>query len=299
MKNILLILSLIPFLNCYSQDISARFVERPDYAEFKGTIDSTYEITMLIYPSGKLVFGKYSYDRIRKEISLKGSIKYIYGFINGVYYEKEELEIVEYDENENRKAVFKGEIIDKSTFKGTWTNFTNGKTLPFELKRSSFNSISKIYGYILEIRIDSLQYTFDFSKQIEYQPKIDTLIYKNVNEKYYCLYLISYKSNGDCYDRGNCGCGDESFAVYLTIDKDANSQSQQIIYYESCKYSKVGWFQKDKRSFTEYSDFDLDNFETYTFEVNDIRHKKEIIYELNSECLDCGFRVISMKDVDY
>ncbi len=299
MSRLLLILLLMQCPNCFCQDISSRFVERPDYAEFEGTIDSTYAITMLIYPSGKFAFGKYSYDKIGEKISLKGSIEYIYGFINGNYYEKEKLELVEYDEDENRNAVFEGEIIDKSIFKGTWTSFSNGKTLPFELKRSSYNSITKIHGYIFELKIDSSEYVFDFSKHIEFQPKIDTLIYKVVNEKYYFLYLISYKSKGDCYNRGNCGCGDESFAVYLTIDKDANSQSQQIIYYESCKYSKVGWFQKDQSSFTEYSGFDLDNFETYTFEVNDIRHKKEIIYELNSKCLDCGFRVISMKNVDY
>lgn len=299
MKNLLLIFLLIPFLNCYSQDISARFIERPDYAEFKGTIDSTYEITMLIYPSGKLVFGKYSYDKIGKEISLKGSIKYKYGYINSVYYEKEELEIIEYDENENKKAVFKGEIIDKSTFKGIWTNLTTGKTLPFELKRSSYNSISKIYGYILEVKIDSIEYTFDFSKQIEFQPKIDSLIYKNVNEKYYCLYFISYKSKGDCYDRGNCGCGDERFIVFLTIDKNANSQFHQVLFYESCLYSKQGSFKKDGRSFSEISGFDLNSFDSYNIQIDDIKKSKEMIFELKSQCLDCGFRVISMKDFDY
>ena len=150
MKKLILILLLTRCFNSFCQDISARFIDLPDYVEFKGSIDSKYDITMNLYPSSKFAFGKYSYDKINKEISLKGTIVYVYGFFNDKYYEKEEVKLFEYDELDNKKAVFEGEIIDNSTFKGIWTDISTKKTLPFDLKVSNYKSLNKRNRYLLE-----------------------------------------------------------------------------------------------------------------------------------------------------
>jgi len=82
MKKLLAILIFTCCLDSYCQELSARFVEVPDYVEFKGSIDNKYDITLHLYPSENFAFGKYSYDKYNEEISLKGTIVYVYGFIN-------------------------------------------------------------------------------------------------------------------------------------------------------------------------------------------------------------------------
>jgi len=297
MKMFLFLFFLLELFYCYGQEINARFVLHPEYSEFKGMIGDKYPITMIIYPVQGFAYGFYYYDKIKKPISLRGKIDYIYGFINNCYYEKETLELFEYDQNNNINATFRGEILNKSIFKGIWEG--NGKDLPFELKRTSFNYISSVYNYIFEVKIDSSVYAFDFSKNFEYEPKIDTYLYKKIDEKYYLLFSVSYFSKGVCVYQGNCGCGLESFLLYLTIDKKANLKSQQILYYESCLYGVNSIFEKDGSRLFSISDVDFNNFKNLFLETSYPREGKEMRYLLNSECLECGFQLVSSKYIDY
>ncbi len=297
-KQFLFFLLLIGYLDSNCQMVSTIFIEIPDYVEFRGSIDSKHNITLLLYPSSKFTFGKYYYDKIKKEISLKGSINYIHGFINDKYYEKEKVKLIEYDDKDNERAIFEGEIIDNSIFTGNWTDIKNNKTLPFELKISNYKSLIKKDRYILETRIDSSVYLFDFSKNFNYKPSIDTLIYYKQNEKYYCLLFTSHFSIGGCYDRGACGCGLEQYIIYLTFNENFESQSQQILFSESCLYNISCHYTKKDKWFSEISGFDLRKFDSYEIKIFDYQNKRETIYQLNSNCLDCGFKIISEKEID-
>ena len=125
------------------------------------------------------------------------------------------------------------------------------------------------------------------------------MFYIKKKENYYCLIFASYYSIGDCYDRGNCGCGTENFILYLTFNKFFDFQSQQILFSESCLNSRQCRYSENGNWFSEISGFDLNNFVSYEIEIADIRNKRETIYKLNSNCLDCGFQVISDKNVEY
>lgn len=302
MKKLLFILLLTRYLDGSCQDITSRFVEIPDYVEFKGAIDSKYNITMLLYTNYKFAFGKYYYDKIKEEIPLNGNIIRAFGYVNDVYFEKENVELIEYDNSNNKRAQFKGEIINNSIFRGNWLDYSKNKTLPFELKVSNFKPLTKFDRYSLELKIDSSIYCFNISKNFVYRPKVDTLIHTHRGNKYYCLLFVSYPSSGGCYGRGNCGCGLEQYLIYLSINKDIDSQNEQVLYYESC----LGSITSDHRIFTDkenwfnvISKFDLNNFERYVLKISDIQNKQEKVYELKSDCLECGFQIISDKRVEY
>ena len=92
------------------------------YMQLKGTINGNLPITMEMTKTDSVVHGTYYYDKIKIPIT-------VYGNSSGI----SKISLHEVDENFEETGKFEGEFVSADTFKGTWTNATTNKAMPFVL----------------------------------------------------------------------------------------------------------------------------------------------------------------------
>jgi hypothetical protein len=87
----------------------------------KGSLDFKHPIIMsLNFKENKVLTGKYRYQKSKQDIILKGS------------WEGQRFELKEYDTKGTITGEFKGQLINKNTVAGLWTNTKTDKNLYFE-----------------------------------------------------------------------------------------------------------------------------------------------------------------------
>jgi hypothetical protein len=93
--------------------------------EFAGTINRTIKIRMKLSQNGNEIRGTYSYEKVGKELQLKGT------------FSGEQVTLKESDEQGNQTGVFKGRFVNPDLIEGTWTNADGTKTFPFTVRAGS------------------------------------------------------------------------------------------------------------------------------------------------------------------
>lgn len=101
-----------------------------NYKKFSGTIGNKLKIEMIINTEGKKIIGFYHYDKVKKNLKLKGNIDEI----NNV-------EIKEYDEKGNQTGVFKYNILDEDKIEGGWSKPDGSGSLTVRLEEVKGSSL--------------------------------------------------------------------------------------------------------------------------------------------------------------
>ena len=97
--------------------------------EFVGTINNTIRIRMKLAQSGNAIGGTYLYEKIGKDIQLKGSLS------------GQQITLKETDASGNQTGTFKGRFVTADVIEGTWSNADGTKTLPFRVSASAVDSL--------------------------------------------------------------------------------------------------------------------------------------------------------------
>ena len=90
---------------------------------FAGSIDGKYEIRMNLRRSGRELSGSYSYNKVGKNIDLKGTIDEQNNFV-----------IDEFDEKGNSTGVFRGRFVSDNKLEGTWSKPNGANPMPLLLE---------------------------------------------------------------------------------------------------------------------------------------------------------------------
>lgn len=126
------------------------------YYDYAGTINKDIKIQLSIYPLEKEIVGSYYYEKVKKELKIKGKAG------------EKDIILSEQDETGENTGMFKGTMKTVDKIEGTWVSGDGKKQYPFVLSLKSIlpgAEYGKRYGIALDKKND--KDVEDFVKEIQ------------------------------------------------------------------------------------------------------------------------------------
>ena len=183
---------------------------------FDGTLNGKYPIFIQLNKVGTSIYGEMLYKKIGESISISGSES------DGKWT------LSERGDNDEITGVYEG-IVENNTFKGSWTNPKNGKSIPFNLSVSDEN----IEIYKKETVSDK-----DIVIAQKYSDGVSTFTFEKVSETEYLFSYFGTWIYGEVTHTGEL----EDVATFK--DGKLYYQGTKEDYTENCSF--IATFKGDK-----------------------------------------------------